>query len=211
MHISSLPGEYSIGSFGKEARAFVDFLCEAGFSVWQVLPFCMTDECNSPYKSLGAFSGNPFFIDLPTLYEKGFLEAKELFKSKQRTPFLCEFDRLKEERLALLYSAAMRIFDRSEITDYVSGKPALSSLCSFLALRDANGGSPWYEWKTNTPDPDRLFFWQFVQYEFLEQWKSLKAYANGKGIEIIGDLPIYVAHDSADVWADKEQFLLDEN
>ena len=210
MHVSSLPGEYSIGSFGAEARTFVDFLRDGGFSVWQVLPFCMTDECNSPYKSLGAFSGNPFFIDLPTLYEKGLITLEELRNARQSTPYLCEFERLGTERLTLLFKAAMRIFDRSAITEFINAKPELRELCEFLALRDANRGAPWYEWDKYEIDSDRLFFWQFIQHEFLEQWQSLKAYANGKGISIIGDLPIYVAHDSADVWANKEQFLLDE-
>ena len=210
MHVSSLPGEYSIGSFGAEARAFVDFLADAGFSVWQVLPFCMTDECNSPYKSLGAFSGNPLFIDLPTLYEKGLLNINELLSARQNTPYLCEFDRLREERLELLFKAAMRIYDRAEISNYVSSIPELRALCEFLALKDASGNRPWQQWQDLSPDPERVFFWQFIQYEFLTQWKALKAYANEKGIEIIGDLPIYVATDSADVWANREQFLLDE-
>ena len=210
MHVSSLPGEYSVGSFGAEARAFVDFLADAGFSLWQVLPFCMTDEFNSPYKSLGAFSGNPFFIDLPTLYKKGLITLEELSEARQSTPYLCEFKRLREERLELLEKAAMRIYDRSEIAECIKAIPDLRELCEFLARRDANGEKPWQEWQNEEIDPDRLFFWQFVEAEFLEQWLLLKDYANAKGIEIIGDLPIYVAEDSADVWANKEQFLLDE-
>ena len=90
MHVSSLFGNYSSGSFGEEARYFIDFLCEAGFSVWQVLPFCMPDEYGSPYKSYSAFGANPYFIDLPTLYEAGLLTAEELNAARQSTPYLCE-------------------------------------------------------------------------------------------------------------------------
>ena len=97
MHVSSLFGNYSTGSFGKEAKYFVDFLADCGFSYWQVLPFCMTDEYNSPYKSYSSFSGNPYFVDLPTLCEKGLLTAEELKAAEQSSPYLCEFDRLQEE------------------------------------------------------------------------------------------------------------------
>ena len=209
MHISSLPASYSIGSFGSEARHFVDLLCEGGFKLWQVLPFCMTDECNSPYKSPCSFGGNPYFIDLPTLYEKGLLTSAELKEAEQESPYLCEFDRLNRERLALLRKASERVLDRTPIIEAVKNIPALDGASSFLALREANGNAPWQEWTVESADLDTLFFWQFVQYEFFTQWMALKAYANERGISVIGDLPIYVAADSSDVWADKEQFLLD--
>ncbi len=211
MHISSLPGEYGIGSFGSWARAFVDFLADGGFSLWQVLPFCIPDEVNSPYKSVSAFSLNPYFIDLPTLYEKGLLTYDELMSARQNSPYLCEFSRLLDERLPLLMDAAERVLDRTEIIEFINDKPELSDACRFLALKDANGGKPWQEWGVAEPDAERLFFYQFLEYEFYHQWMSLKSYANGKGIKIIGDVPIYVAEDSADVWASPEQFLLDSN
>ena len=88
MHISSLPGDYSIGSFGEEAKNFVDFLESCGFSYWQMLPFCIPDDCNSPYKSYSSFGGNPFFLDLPTLYKKGLITKEELNSAKQKTPYL---------------------------------------------------------------------------------------------------------------------------
>ena len=106
MHVSSLYGDYSIGSFGKEAKEFIDFLAESGFSLWQVLPFCMADDCNSPYKSYSAFGGNPLFIDLPTLRQKGLLTDGELAAAKQKSPYLCEYDRLSAERCDLLRQAA---------------------------------------------------------------------------------------------------------
>ncbi len=213
MHISSLYGDYSCGSFGKEAREFVDFLAEGGFSYWQVLPFCMTDECNSPYKSLASFGANPMFIDLPTLCARGLLTEKELAEAKQKTPYLCEYDRLCCERLPLLRRAAERAgeYERRKIDEFIKKNTAMGDAARFLALREANGGALWSEWTVDTPDGGELFFWQFVQYEFFTQWMALKGYANGKGVKIIGDIPIYVAHDSADVWASPEQFLLDEN
>ncbi len=211
MHISSLPGDYSIGSFGYEARKFVDLLADCGFSYWQVLPFCMPDDCNSPYKSYSSFGGNPFFIDLEILNQKGLLTRNELDEARQRSPYLCEYDRLNAERLELLTKAAARIEDKAFIADFLEKYPSLAKAAEFLALRDANNGLPWQEWTVKSAEPEMLFFWQFVQYEFFTQWIELKKYANEKGIKIIGDIPIYVALDSADVWADPSQFLLDKN
>ncbi len=212
MHISSLPGDYSVGSFGKEARDFVDFLTDGAFSYWQVLPFCMADECNSPYKSYSAFSGNPYFIDLPTLARKGLLTEEELTSARQASPYLCEFERLSRERLPLLRLACSRIREdkRDRIAEFLVSEPELSLAAEFLALKAANHDAPWQEWTVQSPDPDELFFWQFVQYEFYVQWMSLKEYANSRGIHIIGDIPIYVASDSADVWSNRDEFQLDK-
>ena len=138
MHISSLPGEYSIGSFGKEAVEFIDFLSDSGFSLWQVLPFCMTDECNSPYKSYSSFSGNPFFIDLPTLYKEGLITKAELDAAKQKSPYLCEFSRLNQERIDLLKLASTRVKDREKISAFMSEYPYLDNTARFLSLREAN-------------------------------------------------------------------------
>lgn len=213
MHISSLPGEYSTGAFGKEAKEFVDFLVECGFSYWQVLPFCMPDDCNSPYKSYSSFGGNPYFIDLPTLYEKGLLTAEELEGAKQKSPYLCEYDRLNEERIEILARATLRVKaeDKNEIKEFLKHYPYLAKAAHFLALRDANGGLPWQEWSIHTVSDESLFLWQFIQHEFFEQWMNVKEYANDRGVKIIGDIPIYVALDSADVWADPAQFQLDKN
>ena len=210
MHISSLPGEYSIGSFGKEAIDFIDFLSDSGFSLWQVLPFCMTDECNSPYKSYSSFSGNPFFIDLPTLYKEGLITKAELDAAKQKSPYLCEFSRLNQERIDLLKLASTRFKDREKILAFMSEQPYLDNTARFLSLREANGEKEWQEWTVDKADEDTLFAWQFIEYKFFEQWQYIKSYANDKGISIIGDIPIYVATDSADVWANPSQFLLDK-
>ena len=123
MHISSLPGDFSCGSFGKSAKEFVDFLAECKFSYWQVLPFCPVDEYNSPYKSHSTFAGNPYFIDLERLFEKGLLTETELDAARQKSPYLCEFERLAEERFELLRKAASRIEDRTEIEGFISENP----------------------------------------------------------------------------------------
>ena len=210
MHISSLPGDYSIGAFGKEAKNFVDFLSDCGFSYWQTLPFCMPDDCNSPYKSYSSFGGNPFFIDLPTLYEKELITKEELNAAKQKSPYLCEYERLNEERFSLLKKAASRVNDREKILNFIKEYPYLSKAAEFLALREINDGSEWQKWEIDEADAETLFAWQFIQYEFFTEWMTVKEYANKKGIKLIGDIPIYVALDSADVWSAPELFLLDE-
>ncbi len=214
MHISSLNGEYSIGGFGREAREFADLLADGGFSYWQTLPFCIPDDCNSPYKSFSSFGINPYFIDLPTLYEKGYITSEELMAAKQESPYLCEFERLGRERLPLLYKAAARAGKSKEAVAEVEGTmkshPELYEAAQFLALREKNGGEPWQKWTAREAEPELLFAWEFIQAEAFNEWLAVKAYANKRGIKIIGDLPIYVALDSADVYASPEQFLLDE-
>ncbi len=210
MHISSLWGDYSIGSFGKSALEFIDFLSESGFSYWQVLPFCLPDECNSPYKSYSAFSGNPYFIDLPSLFDDGLITAAELESARQDAPYSCEFSRLSEERLTLLSAAAERFDDDEALDEFYKAHENTALFCIFMALKAANGGKEWQKWDCNTPDPKVLKLWRFNQYIFHKQWKKVKEYANEKGIKIIGDIPIYVALDSSDVWAEPRQFQLDE-
>lgn len=210
MHVSSLWGKYSVGSFGKEAVEWIHFLAESGFSLWQVLPFCLPDECNSPYKSFSAFSGNPNFIDLPTLWREGLITSEELAAAEQAAPYSCEFDRLRCERMTLLARAARRFSDASVIDAFMAEHPQVEKFCEFMALREANGGKPWNEWTVDTPDEDALRTWRFTQYTFDRQWMAVKKYANERGIRIIGDMPIYVAYDSADVWANPSEFLLDK-
>ena len=210
MHISSLPGKYSCGSFGKEAREFIDFLADCGFSYWQVLPFCPIDEYNSPYKSHSSFGGNPYFIDLDVLFQKGLLTEEELKTAEQETPYLCEFERLSKERLELLSKAAKRAENIEEIEAVITQNSHLENFCRFMALKTANHFLPWQEWKTEKFDPEILFLWKFIQFEFFSQWKEIKAYANQKGIGIIGDIPFYVSPDSSDLWANTDLFQLDE-
>ncbi len=213
LHISSLWGEYSCGGFGKAAFEFVDFLADCGFSYWQVLPFGLVDECNSPYKSYSTFAGNPYFIDLEALHKEGVLTDDELNAARQQTPYSCEFDRLREERVRLLVNAAKRLDaeKRKEVNEYIEANKYLCDFCDFIALKTANGDKEWTEWSVSEPSADEVFGWRFIQYMFFRQWAQVKSYANSKGVGVIGDMPIYVSFDSSDVCADKKQFLIDEN
>lgn len=209
MHISSLFGEYSIGSFGNEAKYFINFLKDSGFTYWQVLPFCPSDKCNSPYKSPSAFAGNPYFIDLNKLAQKNLLTSDELWEEKQSNPFICQYDKLYDSRLSVLKKASERINNKDIINDFISNNPYLENFCRFMAIKLKNNDKPWFEWENENYDDDIFFMWKFIQYEFFTQWYEIKKYANENGIKIIGDIPIYVDLDSADVWADKKLFKLD--
>ena len=211
MHVSSLWGKYSIGSLGVEAREWIDCLADNGFSVWQVLPFCLPDECNSPYKSFSAFSLNPYFIDLPTLYEKGLLTEAELTSVEQKTPYVCEFERLATERFTLFSKASARVKDRAPIDIFLKKHPQVASFCRFMAIKSTNEGREWIDWTSDMPDAAVQSTWEFTQYECYTQWLALKDYANRRGVSIVGDIPIYVAYDSSDVWANRELFQLDKN
>ena len=213
LHISSLWGDYSCGSFGKAAFEFIDFLADCGFSYWQVLPFGLADECNSPYKSYSTFAGNPYFVDLEALYNDGILTAAELDAARQQTPYSCEFDRLRGERVKLLVNAAKRLDEekRKAVNEYIQANKYLCDFCDFIALKTANGNKEWTEWTVFEPSADEVFGWRFIQYTFFKQWALVKKYANSRGVGIIGDMPIYVSFDSSDVYGNKKQFLIDEN
>ncbi len=213
MHISSLWGDYSCGCFGKSAFEFVDFLCDGGFSYWQVLPFGLVDECNSPYKSYSTFGGNPYFVDLEALAVQGLVTSAELVSAKQQTPYSCEFDRLSKERVNLLITASQRVSVelRENINEFIDSNKHLSDFCKFMALKSANNDAEWTEWTAREFSPVVEFGWRFIQYEFFTQWAEVKKYANSKGIKIIGDIPIYVSFDSSDVYFNREIFLMDDN
>ena len=209
MHISSLWGDYGIGSFGKSAFEFIDFLKESGFSYWQTLPFCMADDCNSPYQSYSAFGGNPYFVDLEALHKKGLITDDELDSQKQLTPYSCEYARLFHTRFDILKRASERVTNKEEIEDFIKNNKYISDFCEFMGRKSANNNAPWYEWQTEDRDESVVFMWKFIQYEFFHKWSEIKEYANKNGIKIIGDIPIYVALDSADVWGNPHCFMLD--
>ena len=213
MHVTSLPGSDSIGCFGREARDFIDFLADSGFTWWQVLPFTMADDCNSPYKSYSAFGGNPYLVDLRILADEGYLTPAELASVEQDSPYACEFERLAATRLPILRLAASRASesDRAEIAKFAAENPYLEQFCEFMARRAVGGDTPWYEWTSDAMDEAEHFAWQFIQFHFMKQWQAVRAYANAKGIRILGDIPIYVAYDSCDVWANRDQFQLDKD
>ena len=211
MHISSLYGDYSVGNFGKNAKEFVDFLVDNGFSVWQVLPFTVTDEYNSPYKSFSAFGGNPYFIDPEKLYNDGLISAEDLKNCKQKTPYSCEFERLGTERMNLLRKAYKNSKNQDAVREFIESHPRIEAFCRFMTLREQNGLKTWQEWESEEiTDYELLGTWQFIQYEFFTQWAEIKAYANSKGVSIIGDIPIYVSDDSCDVWENRHLFDVDE-
>lgn len=211
LHITSLWGDYSCGSFGKAGREFVDFLKDCGFSLWQVLPFCLPDEFESPYSSYSVFSVNPYFIDLEPLCDVGLVTYDELKASKQETPYACEFKRLKEERFELLKKAASRYRGGSELDEFFAAHPDTDTFCHFMAKKATNGGKSFLEWTSDKEDKEVYETWRFICYVFVRQWKELKKYANDNGIEIVGDIPIYPQQDCAEVWAHPDQFQLDEN
>lgn len=209
LHASSLWGDYSIGSFGKAARQWIDFLADCGFTYWQTLPFCLPDECKSPYKSFSAFSVNPYFIDLEILHSQNLIGDEELAAAKQKTPYSCEFDRLQEQRLSLLAKAASRFSDNKKIDAFFANHTETEAFCRFMALKEANSMLPWDKWTTSSYSADSLRTWRFICYEFFRQWKEISDYAHARNIKIIGDIPIYVAYDSSDVYNHPDQFLLD--
>lgn len=227
MHISSLPSPYGIGTMGKEAREFVDFLVESAQTCWQVLPICPTSYGDSPYQSFSSFAGNPYFIDLDTLCEEGLLEKKECESYPWGDNELeVDYGTMYESRYSLLHKAYDR-FQKKIPADYASfckeQEDWLGDYALFMALKDAHGGASWSEWeeelKLRKPEAmkkaseelsEEIDFWKMLQYLFYKQWNSLKAYANENGIKMIGDAPIYVAMDSSDVWANPTQFYLDE-
>lgn len=211
MHISSLFGDYGIGSFGEGAKEFIDFLKECGFTYWQTLPFCMADDCNSPYQSYSAFGGNPYFIDLDILSKKGLITAEELESQKQSTPYSCEYSRLYHTRFDILKKAGKRAQNKSEINEFIEKNKYLKDFCEFMGRKAANGGKPWYEWETDSIDNATFEMWKFIQFEFFAEWNEIKKYANEKGIKIIGDVPIYVALDSSDTWGNPQYFMLDRD
>jgi len=218
MHISSLPNPYGIGSVGKCAYEFVDFLREAGQSYWQILPLSPTGYGDSPYQALSTFAGNHYLIDLDMLIEEGLLEKGEAeaicWTADERA---VDYGRLYENRLALLRRAYSRFTPEDANADW------LGDYALFLALKERFGGKDWQCW---TPElmmrdgealercrrelSETVGFHQFLQYKFHCQWKALRSYANENGIRIIGDVPIYVPLDSADVWAHPYLFQMDE-
>jgi len=223
--IFSLPGRYGIGSLGKEARAFADFLAEAGQKWWQILPVGLVGAGNSPYASPSTFAGNPLFIDLEILAEQGFLTRAELKAAQVPSTEKVDYEALSVSREALLRKAFSRVDGENAqaVRAFADANPWVKEFALYCAAR-AHFGCPWYEWEDEglrRHEEDALWRWRVtlaedvafqtcLQYWFFTQWAALKQYVNNLGIKIIGDIPIYVSLDSADVWAEREQFLLDE-
>lgn len=222
MSVSSLPCPYGIGSFGKGAYDFVDFLDATGQTCWQVLPLNPTSYGDSPYQSPATTAGNPYFIDLDILAEQGLLTRRELAEQRHNTKRV-DYGWLFNTRYGVLRLAYSRFVPEAEYRAFVKENERwLDDYALFMALKNHYHHSQWTLWEAQHRDyrkavqvkadfETEMGFWRWVQYAFHTQWKAVADYAHQKGITIIGDMPIYVAHDSVDVWAAPEQFLLDES
>ena len=223
--VFSLPSKYGIGCFSKEAYQFVDQLREAGQSYWQILPLGPTGYGDSPYQSFSTYAGNPYFIDLETLVKEGLLTKKECkeydFGDKAE---IIDYEKIYYSRFKVLKKAFER-FEKDEVYDNFVKENAhwLDDYSPYMAIKDSKGGISWNEWEDALKNREEtalenarkelveeIDFYKFQQYEFNKQWSELHTYANGQGIQIIGDIPIYVAFDSADTWASPELFQFDE-
>ena len=224
MHITSLPGAYGVGTLGKQAFAFVDFLECAGQSLWQLLPLNPTGYGDSPYQSCSTFAGNHYLIDLEELEQQGLLKKEEIEEANWGDdPLKVDFGALYNNRLKLLRKAWERFTDDGAFQSFCAENSVwLSDFALYMALKEELG-APWYQWPEGlklrrTEDiwqarrrlEKQVQFYSFVQYLFFTQWKKLKTYAAKKGIRIIGDVPIYVPYDSVELWVNPELFQLDE-
>lgn len=230
LHPTSLPSKYGIGDLGDDAYKFVDFLEKAGQKLWQVFPLGPTGYGDSPYQCFSAFAGNPNIISPDKLKNENLIDANDLKNIPAHNPHQIDYGQIIEYKKTLLrtafhnfkeqfnnYKTAFESFE-DENSDW------LDDFSFFMAAKDAHGGIVWKDWDKGLVHRDKktmnewkeklseeIFYHKFVQFEFFNQWLSLKAYANSKGIKIIGDMPIFIAYDSADLWANKNLFTVDEN
>ncbi|MCL2693895.1 MAG: 4-alpha-glucanotransferase [Oscillospiraceae bacterium] len=224
MHITSLPSPYGIGTFGAEAEAFVDWLVAAGQKYWQVLPLSPTGYGESPYQSFSTFAGNPLLIDLDDLTANGMLTKKACEDADcGADPSFVDFDKVYRSKMHLLGEAFKSFTEDVGYLAFVQEEAEwLDDYALFMAIKEQNDLASWQTWerdlrfrksdalkKAREDFAERINFWKFIQYTFMRQWQKLKRYANKNNVKIIGDLPIYVALDSADVWSNTDLFLLD--
>ncbi|MBN1486389.1 MAG: 4-alpha-glucanotransferase [Anaerolineae bacterium] len=231
LHPTSLPGGYGIGELGEQAYRFIDFLVESGQSLWQVLPLGPTGYADSPYACFSAFAGNPLLINLNWLASEGDIDPQDLEQAPHFPNEYVDYGPVINFKMAILHRAARKF--RAEATS--ERREKFEAFCEensawlddyilFMALKEAHGGAVWntWEWELAARDPETLAAWherldenifahRYLQYQFFRQWDELKKYANDKGVQIVGDIPIFVAYDSADVWAHPELFHLDDD
>jgi len=231
LHPTSLPGRFGIGDLGPEAHRFIDFLHATGQSIWQVLPLGPTGYGDSPYQCFSAFAGQPLLISPELLVEQGHLSPGDLDLAPRLSDDEVDFGAVIEYK-AVLHQRAFAQFrdrgdpqERAEFVRFCADKAAwLDAYALFMALKERHGGAAWTTWEKDIAarHPDALAhhteclatdiaYHQYLQYQFFKQWSALKTRAHALGIRIIGDIPIFVAHDSADVWANPHLFHLDEN
>lgn len=226
--ISSLPSKYGIGSFGDEAYAFIDYLVKCGQTRWQILPIGPTSFGDSPYQSYSAYAGNPYFIDLDYLVEEKLLLAEDINSidwGKDESSI--DYEKIYNNRFKVLKIAFERFKNQKQdnfISFCTKNNYWLKDYALYMSVKEHFNNKSWLEWdndirlyeKTAVEKyieflGDEIEFWCFLQFKFFEQWFKLKKYANEHNVKIIGDIPIYVSMDSADTWANFNQFLLDEN
>lgn len=225
-HISSLPSEYGIGKMGRHAFEFVDFLKKSGVKCWQILPLSPTSYGDSPYQSFSVNAGNPYFIDFEILEGDGLLERSEYADiTWESSPDKVDYSLIYDHCFDVLRIAYSR-FKAARFPAYKrfceENKDWLEEYALFMALKFQHDGKAWYEWETDISMhrpkavsackkelKKDIGFYKFIQFEFSRQWKELKGYANEKGIEIVGDIPIYCALDSVEAWVDHKLFWFD--
>jgi 4-alpha-glucanotransferase len=228
MHISSLPSPYGIGSLGAEARKFVNFLSDSGQSCWQVLPVSPTGFGDSPYQSFSSFAGNPYFIDFDLLCDAGLLNKAEYCDINWGLdPERVDYGLVYDNKFGVLRKAASRLLAAGNVgySEFCSKEAYwLDDYALFMALKDSHTGQPFTNWekelcfreeyaleKAKNSFREEIELYKAIQYFFFSQWDELKKYAHERNVSIIGDMPIYVAPDSADVWAHPDLFQLDRN
>ncbi len=229
LHPTSLPGPHGSGDFGPEAYHYVDWLAAAGQKLWQILPLGGIGPGNSPYMSTSAFAGNVLLIDLAELQSQGWLDAADLAPVRGLEAARVNFAVVVPFRMERLAKAAARFArtgtdeQRAQFNAFRNEQASwLDDYGLFMALCEANGWSDWCDWAPGLAGRDadalasaraanagRIAFWEFCQWCFFRQWARLRAHANGKGIQIVGDAPIFIAHQSAEVWARQDLFELD--
>lgn len=231
LHPTSLPGPYGIGELGRHAHAWVDWLADAGQRLWQVMPLGPTGYGDSPYQCFSAFAGNPYLISLERLRDQGWLTADELAAGEALPDARVDYGAVIEFKVEMLTRAERRFAagadepERDALAAFEAGHAEwLSDFALFMALKDAHGGRPWADWAPplRDRDPDALAWareehadamrrHRTWQYWFHRHWLDVKTHANDAGIQVIGDLPIFIAYDSADAWANRELFFVGED
>lgn len=226
LNISSLPSEYGIGGFGSEIEEFCDFALDCGAHYWQILPLTTIGLGNSPYSGVSAFAGNYLYIDPKKLYRKGWITEQELNQCIYTDPYAVNYEWCINSKLNMLKNAYERAKSQihDELVTYEKQNAWLANYALFMALKQKFDNKAWWEWDSSfksmtkkakqefiKTDAEAYYYYVFEQYVFDLQWKESKQKIHSKGLKIIGDMPMYVSMDSADVWGEPEMFLLDQN
>ena len=223
--LTMLPGPFGIGVLGREARSFVDFLCDGGFSLWQMLPVEHMGASYSPYKCVSAFAGDPMFIDPRWLLEKGWVTEAELdARCDGMSTWAVNYELVYDKQMVLLREAFARLPDRAREECARYNPFWLDEYALYMSVKEQYNLHPWFEWpdeslrryepqaveRARREHRSMIAFYRFVQWVFDAQWKEIKTYANGHGVRLVGDVPFYVSEDSAEVWSRREMFATDD-